>query len=134
MILPDTSVWIDLLSFHPRQLPAQDQLVRFVTCGPIIQEVVQGLRPHPSTDALREAFLALPRISDPLGIHTFLHGAEIYQLGRAKGFTIRSSADCLIAAIAIENRIPVWHKDRDFTAIARFTSLRAVTRLQFGPC
>jgi predicted nucleic acid-binding protein len=90
LILPDTSVWIDLLSFHPRQLPAQDQLVRFVTCGPIIQEVVQGLRPHPSTDALREAFLALPRISDPLGIHTFLHGAEIYQLGRAKGFTIRS--------------------------------------------
>jgi predicted nucleic acid-binding protein len=130
LILPDTSIWIDLLSLHPKGLPTQDQLVRFVTCGPIIQEVLQGLRSHPSTEAFREAFLALPPISDPLGIRTFLHGAEIYQVGRAKGFTIRSSADCLIAAIAIENRIPVWHKNRDFSTIARFTSLRAVTQLQ----
>jgi predicted nucleic acid-binding protein len=133
LIVPDTSIWIDLLSLHPKQLPTQDQLVRFVTCGPIIQEVLQGLRPHPSADSFREAFLALPRISDPLRIRTFLHGAEIYQLGRAKGLTIRSSADCLIAAIAIENRIPVWHKDRDFSTIARFTSLRAVTRLESVP-
>jgi len=88
---------------------------------------------HPSADAFREAFLALPCISDPLRTRTFLHGAEIYQLGGAKGFAIRSSADCLIAAIAIENRIPVWHKDRDFSTIARFTSLRAVTQLQSGP-
>jgi predicted nucleic acid-binding protein len=133
LILPDTSIWIDLLSLHPKQVPTQDQLVRFVTCGPIIQEVLQGLRPHPSTDAFREAFLTLPCISDPLRIRTFLHGAELYQFGRAKGFTIRSSADCLIAAIAIENRVPVWHKDRDFPTIARFTSLRAVTQLQSGP-
>jgi predicted nucleic acid-binding protein len=37
--------------------------------------------------------------------------------------TIRSSADCLIAAIAIANSIPVWHRDRDFSAIAKFTAL-----------
>jgi predicted nucleic acid-binding protein len=29
----------------------------------------------------------------------------------------------LIAAIAIENRVPVWHRDRDFNAIARYTAL-----------
>jgi predicted nucleic acid-binding protein len=38
--------------------------------------------------------------------------------------TIRSSTDCLIAAIAIQNDVPVWHKDRDFTVIAKFTRLR----------
>jgi predicted nucleic acid-binding protein len=133
LILPDTSIWIDLLSSQPKQLPTQDQLVRLVTCGPIIQEVLQGLRTHPSADAFRDAFLALPCIGDPLGIPTFLHAADLYHLGRAKGFTIRSSVDCLIAAIAIENRIPVWHKDRDFSTLARFTSLQAVTRLQPAP-
>ena len=35
-----------------------------------------------------------------------------------------SSTDCLIAAIAIDNGVPVWHKDRDFEAVARYTSLR----------
>jgi predicted nucleic acid-binding protein len=34
--------------------------------------------------------------------------------------------NCLIAAIAIENRVPVWHRDRDFTAIARYTTLETV--------
>jgi predicted nucleic acid-binding protein len=36
---------------------------------------------------------------------------------------IRSSIDCLIAAVRVENSIPVWHRDRDFTAIARYTAL-----------
>jgi predicted nucleic acid-binding protein len=37
--------------------------------------------------------------------------------------------DCLIAAIAIEHRIPVWHRDRDFDAIARYTGLEAMQTL-----
>jgi hypothetical protein len=69
--------------------------------------------------------LALPVLSDPLPIALFESAAEIFRLGRAKGYTIRASTDCLIAAIAIENGVPVWHKDRDFEAIARYTSLRA---------
>jgi predicted nucleic acid-binding protein len=85
---------------------------------------LQGLRDDPASEALREGLLALPVLSDPLPIALSLSAAEIYRLGRAKGYTIRSSTDCLIAAIAIENRVPVWHKNRDFEAIARYTSLR----------
>jgi predicted nucleic acid-binding protein len=48
--------------------------------------------------------------------------------GRIKGYTIRSSLHCLIAAIAIEWQTPVWHKDRDFDTIARFTLLWTHTR------
>lgn len=48
----------------------------------------------------------------------------IYRLGQATDYTIRSSADCLIAAIAIETRTLVWRKDRDYEAIAHYTSLR----------
>ena len=100
----------------------------FLTCGPIAQEVFQGLSAVPASRAFRQAFLSLPRVSDPLPISTFLAAADIYMDGRRKGLTIRSATDCLIAAIAIENDVPIWHRDRDFTAIAKYTRLRVVTR------
>ena len=128
-MLVDTSVWIELLNGGLGSSVPEQELLNFVTCGPVVQEVLQGLRNDPASDAFREAFLALPVLSDPLPSASFLSAAEIYRLGRAKGYTIRSSTDCLIAAIAIDNRMPVWHKDRDFEAIARYTSLRT-TRLR----
>ena len=124
MMLVDTSVWIELLNGELGSKVTETELLDFVTCGPIVQEVLQGLRDDPASAEVREGLLALPVLSDPLPIALFLSAAEIYRLGRAKGYTIRSSTDCLIAAIAIENGVPVWHKDRDFEAIARYTSLR----------
>lgn len=124
MILVDTSIWIELLNGRLGAGIAEKDLLGFVTCGPVVQEVLQGLREDPRSEALRGAFLALPVLSDPLPLALFLEGAEIYRQGRAKGYTIRSSTDCLIAAIAIQNKVPVWHKDRDFEVISRFTSLR----------
>ena len=128
MILVDTSIWIDLLS-RSRAAIRQQDLLNFVTCGPIVQEVLQGLRPGPHSDAFRDAFLAIPVLSDPIPLHLFLSASEIYRTGRSKGLTIRSSIDCLIAAIAIEHGVPVWHRDRDFEAIARFTTLHAAKNL-----
>jgi predicted nucleic acid-binding protein len=66
-----------------------------------------------------------PVLSNPLSLEVFLEAAEIYRQGRRKGYTIRSTMDCLIAAIAIRNGVPVWHKDRDFSAISRYTGLRS---------
>ncbi|MCW5980548.1 MAG: PIN domain-containing protein [Bryobacteraceae bacterium] len=123
MILVDTSIWIELLSGRPRYAIREEDLLRFATCGPIVQEVLQGLQPGPRTDAFREAFLAIPVLNDPISLPLYILASEIYQQGRRKGLTIRSSVDCLIAAVAIENRVPVCHRDRDFSAIARFTAL-----------
>lgn len=128
MILVDTSIWIELLNGRLGERLRPDDLLLFVTCGPVIQEVLQGLRGGTSSAALREAFLALPRLSDPLPVETFLSASEIYRQGRAKGYTIRSSIDCLIAAIALQNHVPVWHHDRDFDLIARYTPLETVAR------
>jgi predicted nucleic acid-binding protein len=125
MILVDTSIWIELLNGNRGDM-RKDDLVVFVTCGPIVQEILQGLRPGPESDAFRRAFSAVPVLSDPLPLKTFQAAADIYRQGRRKGITIRSSVDCLIAAIAIENEIPVWHRDRDFAAIARYTALETV--------
>lgn len=124
MILVDTSVWIEFFNGRLGRQVGEKDLLNFVTCGPVVQEVLQGLRDDPRSDVLREAFLSLPVLSDPLSLGLFLEGAEIFRQGRAKGYTIRSSTDCLIAAIAIQNKVPVWHKDRDFETISRFTSLR----------
>lgn len=123
MILVDTSVWIELMARKPRRPIREEDLLRFVTCGPIIQEVLQGLRPSLQSDAFRRAFLAIPTVNNPVPLNLFLSAAEIYRQGRRRDITIRSSVDCLIAAIAIDNGMPVWHRDRDFDAIARYTAL-----------
>ena len=128
MTLVDTSVWISLLNSPSGRKLAPDDMLQFVTSGPVIQEVLQGIHADHKRIWFKQLFLAIPRVADPIPLRCFLQAAEIYALGRRQGYTIRSSTDCLIAAIAIENNVPVWHKDRDFTAIARFTSLRAVER------
>lgn len=133
MILVDTSVWIDWLSARPRIGLHLDDLQDFATCGPVVQEVVQGLWDGAESDLIQQAFLAMPRLSDPVPMDLYLAAAGIYRLGRRKGFTIRSSVDCLIAAIAIAHRVPVWHQDRDFTSIARFTALEIYSAPQAAP-
>jgi predicted nucleic acid-binding protein len=128
VILVDTSVWIELLSGRVER-PTADQLSQFVTCGPIVQELLQGLRAGRDSAAFQESLLALPCLSDPLPLGLFLDAAEIYREGRRKGRTIRSTIDCLIAAIAIDNGIAIWHRDRDFDTIAEYTPLRISQRI-----
>jgi predicted nucleic acid-binding protein len=126
MILVDTSVWIEMLNGRPGFDLREENLPLYVTCAPVVQEIVQGLKPGAESEAFRRAFLAIPVVGDPIALPTFLSAADIYRQGRRKGITIRSSVDCLIAAIAIENKIPIWHRDRDFAAITRFTALETL--------
>jgi predicted nucleic acid-binding protein len=128
MILVDTSVWIELLSERRRGAVSDQDLLQFATCAPVLQELLQGLRPGAASDAFRESILALPVLSDPIPLALYLQAAEIYREGRRRGLTIRSSVDCLIAAIAIHHSIPVWHRDRDFDKISHYTPLLTVDR------
>jgi len=129
-ILVDTSIWINLLrqgASARDATKAVDRLMNSVTCGPILQEVLQGLDSRSDSSALREAFLALPVLEDPIPLDLFLEAAGIYQSGRRRGYTIRSSVDCLIAAIAIRHNAVVWHHDRDYSFIARYTDLKTLS-------
>jgi predicted nucleic acid-binding protein len=123
MTLIDTSMWVQMLRDDSAHVVASE-VSEVVTCGPVVQEVFQGFD---TPAAFREAFLALPRLEDPLSLDLFLEAANIYQTGRRKGYTIRSAIDCLIAAIAIRHEACVWHRDRDYTQIARFTKLIETT-------
>ncbi|MBI1862432.1 MAG: PIN domain-containing protein [Deltaproteobacteria bacterium] len=127
-MMVDTSVWIELLGLSKRFQIDQAQLESVFVCPPIIQEVVQGVRPGATQDAIREHILAINRVGDPVRLDHFLAGADIYSTGRRKGLTICSSIDCLIAAIAVENKLTVWHCDRDFEEIAKFTALTTTTK------
>lgn len=118
MILVDTSIWIAVI--HGEIEVDQDEYEDFFTCGPVLQEVFQGVE----EGALLFAISNIPCLSDPLPSELFRNAAGIYRQGRRRGLTIRSSMDCLIAAIALDNGATVWHRDRDFDNIAQFTNLK----------
>lgn len=119
----DTSLWI-AASRNPRfEAPGDPELEALVTCGPVVQEVLQGAR-EPFRRSLRERLLAVPRVGDPVDMETYVAAAEIYQRARDRGATIASPMDCLIAAIAMAAGVEVWHLDRDYEVMAGWLPLR----------
>lgn len=125
MRLVDTSAWIELLR-RPQRLSMDDLrgTSEIVTCLPVIQEVLQGIRDERAFADIREAMLAMPRVDDPLGWDVVDRSVQIYRQARRLGVTLRSSVDCLVAASALAYDLTVVHCDRDFDAIARVTGLR----------
>jgi predicted nucleic acid-binding protein len=121
-ILVDTSVWIAIV----RGEIEVDRIAyrSYLTCGPVLQELLQGFEEDPISHRYAHLFMNVPRISDPLPSDLFVAAADIYRQGRRRGLTIRSTMDCLIAAIALENDVTLWHRDRDFDNIAQFTNLK----------
>jgi predicted nucleic acid-binding protein len=124
--LVDTSVWIEV--FRARRPLDLETVVPFdevVTCLPVLQEVLQGFREERTFRVARESMTALPIVESPLGLSVFEDAVNLYRLARRAGLTIRSSVDCLIASCAIRHDLEVLHRDRDFGALARISSLRA---------
>ena len=126
MYLVDTSVWVNYLRGDATpQVRALKILLsgeEIVGTAPIIlQEILQGADSVERFETWRkyfsELFCYLPR--DPVESH--IAAARLYQDCRKAGKTLRSSNDCLIARIAIENGLTLLHNDRDFNAIARVT-------------
>ncbi len=125
MILVDTSVWIDFFSSSPG--PAGNELRRligvaepFALTGVVVTEILQGL----TRDAKRiEQFLSAWDMLEPTGFSTYRDASSIFRLARSKGLTL-TTIDALIAAIALEHHAILFSLDKDFSRIARITSLR----------
>ena len=130
MVLVDTTVWIDF--FNDRNTAHVRTLERMIadeedicTCGVILAEVLQGIREeddYARTLSRFDSFLFLPMDRD-----TFLKAAELYRTLRRRGVTIRKPVDCMIAAVAIEHRIPLLHNGRDFDPIEKFCGLKVLS-------
>ena len=121
MILVDTSVWIEMFASRVGARP--DDFLSMATCGPVIQQVLQGLRPGRQEQQIRWRLLGLPQLGDPVTVELFVEAADLHAASKRRGITIRSSVDCLIASIAIWHKTPVSHFDRDFDRISACSRL-----------
>ena len=125
MILVDTSVWVEVFrAKRPLRLESVVPFDDVVTCLPVVQEVLQGFRDERAFRLAREAMLALPIVESPMSSGLFDEAVALYRLARRSGITVRSSVDCLIAACAIRSGLEVLHRDRDFTALEKVSTLR----------
>ena len=124
MVLVDTSVWIDYL--RGAKTKAVAKLDRILEAGEpfgitsvIFQEVLQGTDSEASFSRI-EAYLGTQRFFQPANdLSSYAEAARLYAACRRKGITIRSTIDCLIAQVALENELAILHSDGDFDRLAR---------------
>ena len=128
MILADTTVWIDffkgthsILRKRLHQLIEQEEELCLTSIH--VREILQGIRSDVEFERTKRYLLSFP-IFLMQDIETHLHAARIYRSCRKRGKTVRKTVDCLIAAVAIENDLTLFHNDRDFDSIASCTSLK----------
>jgi predicted nucleic acid-binding protein len=131
-VLVDTSVWIDFFNGHPSaQAETLAHLIReeadVVTCGLIVSEVLQGLRQAKSRTTIERQFREMDWLS-PKEPDTYIEAAELFRRLRARGITIRSTIDCVIANLAAHYDALILSKDRDLTLIveSKLVALRSV--------
>jgi predicted nucleic acid-binding protein len=131
-ILVDTSVWVDFFNGHPSpQAETLAHLIReeadVVTCGLIVSEVLQGLRQTKSRTSIERHFREMDWLS-PTEPDTYIEAAALFRRLRARGITIRSTIDCVIANLAAHHDALILSKDRDLTLIveSKLLALRSL--------
>ena len=125
MILADTSPWIEFLRDTGSPVcDLVDELLDgdLTTCEVVRMEVLAGARDEAHLRGLQQLLARATLL--PIYRTDYDDAAALYRRCRRQGATIRSMLDCLIAAVAIRQGIPVLHSDRDFDALARHTELR----------
>lgn len=128
MILADTSAWVEYLrgtgSVAHRRMRTALTDAEIAVCDAVRMEVLAGARGEQHLRDLHRllaravTFKTLPSDHDA--------AASIYRSCRRHGETPRSLIDCLIAAIAVRRGATVLHADRDFSVIARHSTLKTV--------
>ena len=128
MIVVDTSVWIEFFkgtgsSFdqHLAELIRVDApiaLTEVVYC-----EVLQGIRDDSVHARVREILQAFPVLVLD-GLRSADRAVALYRACRRRGFTIRSTVDCLIAAVCLDAGAELFHHDRDFDVLAKVADLK----------
>ena len=127
-ILADSSAWVELTRATGSEVDRA--LVQLLDEGsdvavtePVVMEVLAGVRSRSDLIRTRRLLLGLHMLRVG-GLESYERAAAIRRLCRARGETVRSGMDCLIASVAIREDVSVLHADRDFDVIARHTDLR----------
>jgi predicted nucleic acid-binding protein len=126
----DTSAWIEFS--RGSRGPMRTAVLRTLLSGEaattdaVRLELLAGLSPQgrDTTEATLAACTYVPQ-QPWLDVTA---AVDLYRLCRRGGETPRSVNDCLVAAIAIREGMPVLSKDRDFDVIARHSKLVSVRK------
>ena len=125
MILVDTSVWVEIMRdkagnvVSAFQEKTRDHLLCLSRFNQL--ELLQGAL-NEKEWGLLEDYLSTQYYLETT-TKTWREAARIYFELRTQGITVRSPIDCCIAQLAIENRILLLHRDRDFEMICRVRML-----------
>lgn len=123
MVLVDTSVLICYLKNIDNKGARlfNDILERELPFGInnyVYQELLQGCRSEKDFRLLKKYLDGQTFYDFNYGRESYANAAGMYFKLRKKGITIRSTIDCLIAQMAIENNLYLLHDDADFIRIA----------------
>lgn len=124
MILVDTSAWVEFLRGTGSDVCNRvDALLaqEIATCEPVRMELLAGARDDRHLDQLRR-LLGRPALVS-VAPEDYESAATLYRSCRRAGETVRKLIDCLIAAVAIRERLAILHLDSDFAVLARHTPL-----------
>ncbi len=120
-VLVDTSAWVEF--FNGTGSPEHRAVARLIsgqdeicTCGVIVAELFQGFRRKRGRNKLQELFRELVFL-EPDGIDLYFRAAELHRTLRENGLTVRSTIDCLVAALAEANECYILARDRDLSLI-----------------
>jgi predicted nucleic acid-binding protein len=128
VILVDTSAWVE---FDRATDSVVDQRLRSLIADgvdialtePVIAELVAGARTDAREARLRSLLLSFDLLPFEAPID-FDGASTIYRRCRAQGVTPRGLLDCMIAAVAVRNSVPVLSHDVDLARIAKVVDLR----------
>jgi len=127
LVLVDTSIWIDFLQHPGSEIHSEmTRLIhgtnRVATCGLVMQEILQGLRSPRSVRLLETRLAGLPFF--PTRKSTYFLAAGIYRKLKQDGLQAQT-VDATIAAVAIENRVPLFTLNlRHFLPMCDVSKLR----------
>ena len=129
MILVDTSVLIDYFKgaentqtkkFHQ----VLERNIPFGISHLIYMEVLQGSQTEKDFRLLKWYLDTQNYYDLKNGRESYAEAARMYLELRKKGVTVKSTVDCLIARVALENELFLLHNDADFDRIAKHFPLK----------
>ncbi len=128
MIVVDSSVWIDY--FNDRATAETDALERLagmpLVIGDLIMaEVLQGFRREDDFRRAERIFAAL-EFRPMVGREIAVAAAQNHRALRARGVTVRTTIDTIIATFCIAEDHELLHRDRDFDPFERHLGLRVI--------
>lgn len=125
MVLVDTSAWIGYFNDFSPVADMVENVIRngkAVLCPIVWTEILQGVRDDKALEEMR-LFLSDFVMLDNDIMAVAEKTISLYRSLRKKGVTIRKTNDCMIAAYALLNNVPILQIDRDFSLIAEDSPL-----------